>query len=161
MSARSRGYSLLEVMIAVAVVGVVSAVAFPRLDELSRRSHFNGATRRLVGTLRESRAMAIARQDVAGVRAEQVGIRVDSPTQYTQFMDPDTDSANDNDVVLRVVNVLTIDRAQGFRIVSPPGTVIRFRRDGSTTATTLDLADDYSVQTRTIRLTAGGQTSIN
>ena len=69
--------------------------------------------------------------------------------------------ANNNDVVLRVVNVLTIDRAQGFRIMSAVGTVIRFRRDGSTAATTLDLADDYSVQTRTIRLTAGGQTSIN
>lgn len=161
MSARSRGYSLLEVMVAVAVVGVVSAVAFPRLDELSRRSHFNGATRRFVGALRESRALAVARTDVAGVRAEQVGIRIDSPTQYTQFMDPDTDSTNDNDVVLRVVNVLVVDRAEGFRITAPPGTVIRFRRDGGTTATTIGLADDYSVQTRTVRLTAGGQTSIN
>lgn len=148
-------------MVAVAVIGVVSAVAFPRLDELSRRSHFNGATRRLVGTLRESRAMAIARQDVGGVRAEQVGIRIDSPTQYTQFMDPDTDTTNNNDVVLRVVNVVTVDRVQGFRMNAAPGTVIRFRRDGSTTAMTLGLSDDYSVQSRTIRLTAGGQTSIN
>lgn len=156
---KRRGFTLIEMLIVVAVVAVLSAIAYPRFDELSRRSRIDGATRALVGSLRESRAMAIARQEFGGVRARAVGIRIDSPTRYTQIFDGDTDDDNGNDTDLRVVD--NTARVPGLRITSPaPGTVIRFRRDGSTTAGSIVLADTDTSLTRTIRLTAGGQATL-
>lgn len=148
----------MEVLIVVGIVGILTGIAYPRVDELARRSRFDGASRRMVGALRESRAMAIARQSFAGSRAAAVGVRIDSATQYTQIYDVDTDAANNNDRAIRVADNAS---AAGFRITSPaPGTVIRFARDGSTTARSIVLTDSLSSLTRTIRLTSGGQTSM-
>lgn len=161
MSRARRGFTLVEVCVVVGMVGIMAGIAYPRLDEVMRRSNFDGAARKMVGALRESRAQAIARPDFAGTRAVVVGIRIDSATRYSQIYDTDTNETNNNDVVLRTVDTEVNHRAVGFRITAPAvGTVIRFRRDGSTTARDIVLSDSQTTLTRTIRLTAGGQASM-
>ncbi len=160
-AAARRGFTLIEVCVVVGIIAVVASIAYPRFDELRRRSNANAATRKLVGSLREARALAIARPDYNGTRAVVIGIRIDSATRYSQIYDTDTNETNNNDVVVRTVDLVANERAPGLTITAPTaGTVIRFRRDGSTTARSITLADSQSALRRTIRLTAGGQASM-
>ncbi len=45
MKRARRGFSMLEVLVVVAIVAIFSALAFPKISESIQRSRFNGAVR--------------------------------------------------------------------------------------------------------------------
>ncbi len=53
------GFTLMEVMISVVIIGVIASLAGPRLSKEITKIQFRGATRDLVSTLREARSRAI------------------------------------------------------------------------------------------------------
>lgn len=61
---RRNGFTLIELMIVVAIIGILSAVALPRFADLLRKSR-DGATRGNLGTLRS--AINVYYADMEGV----------------------------------------------------------------------------------------------
>lgn len=58
---RSRGFTLLEIMITVAIIGVMSALSFALLDGLRSRTSFGSEAGAVDGALRRARAEAYGR----------------------------------------------------------------------------------------------------
>ena len=65
--APSRGFSLLELFIAVAVLAILTAAAMPSVIELGRRMTITEHTNDLVGALTAAKSEAAKRGSVAGV----------------------------------------------------------------------------------------------
>lgn len=59
----SRGFTLIEMMISVVIIGVIATLAGPRLNKEITRIEFRGATQELVSTLREARSRAITEKE--------------------------------------------------------------------------------------------------
>jgi len=57
---RERGFSLLEILAATAIAGVLLAIGYPRLSTLLTASRLDGAVRALAADLQKSRLRAIA-----------------------------------------------------------------------------------------------------
>jgi prepilin-type N-terminal cleavage/methylation domain-containing protein len=57
---RTRGHSLIELVVAAAVVGIGAAIAFPRLTSLTAASRLESASRGLAIDLQKTRMRAIA-----------------------------------------------------------------------------------------------------
>lgn len=55
----SRGFTLMEMMISVVIIGVIATMAGPRLTKEITKIEFRGAARDLVSTLREARSLSI------------------------------------------------------------------------------------------------------
>lgn len=156
-----RGFSMLEVLVVVAIVAVFSALAFPKISESINRSRFNGAVRAGMGALNQARSLAISRSTVNGVVAEGAGIRVLSDTTYEIFIDPDDDDTNNNDVRSQLINLMTEDKEGLIRLIEPaPGTALRFRRDGSTQSARLTFEDRRAGLRRVVLVTAAGFSSM-
>ncbi|MFO0723747.1 MAG: type II secretion system protein [Myxococcota bacterium] len=158
---RRRGFTLLEVLTVVGIVGVASALAVPTLESALATSRLNGAARAVIGSLRQARAAAIARQDTGAFRVENAGIRVDTSTRYVVFLDPDDDPSNGNEQTLLTVNLA--DHAPDGHLhflVAAVGLSFRFARDGSTTAGKLTIEDSNTNQVRAILVSAAGFASL-
>jgi len=59
--ARSRGFSVVELMVAIVVVGILAATALPSFREIGRRMNVTSTTNDLVGALATARAEAAKR----------------------------------------------------------------------------------------------------
>ena len=77
---RSRGFTLIELMTVVAIIGVLSAVAITRYNETLRRAN-EGATRGNLGTVRS--ALRIYNADVEGYYPESLAFLAEG-TKYLQ-----------------------------------------------------------------------------
>jgi prepilin-type N-terminal cleavage/methylation domain-containing protein len=163
---RTHGFTLPEIMIAVGIAGMLAALAVPRFGDMVHRSRLNGTARSLAADLKQARSLAVTRRVLQpgtdGPRAVQAGLRIDGPTRYALFLDPDDDPTNLNEVDVQLVDLTSIDASGGLRIEAPaPGTQIRFDPDGSTTATELVLTSAAGGGSRHIELTGGGQTRVD
>jgi prepilin-type N-terminal cleavage/methylation domain-containing protein len=63
----ARGFTLLELMIIVAIIGILSALAFSNLQQSRRRSRLSSTALELLGTIQEARSEAIANGRDVGV----------------------------------------------------------------------------------------------
>jgi prepilin-type N-terminal cleavage/methylation domain-containing protein len=61
LPARARGFTLIEMMMAVAIVGVLAGMSAMALDRMKARGNFASATGDFIATLRTARAEAFAR----------------------------------------------------------------------------------------------------
>ncbi|MFQ5606707.1 MAG: Tfp pilus assembly protein FimT/FimU, partial [Candidatus Zixiibacteriota bacterium] len=88
--AGARGFTLMEMMISVVIIGVVATLAGPRLGKELTRIEFKGSTQDLISTLRQARSLAITEKT-----PHAVGI--DNATgAYTLFKEGAT-----NDIIVR------------------------------------------------------------
>lgn len=78
------GFTLMEVMISVVIIGVIASLAGPRLSKEITKIQFRGSARDLVSTLREARSRAITEK-------QEYAVAFDSNTgTYTLFQEGGT-----------------------------------------------------------------------
>lgn len=58
---RTPGFSLVEILAAIVVLGILISIAAPEITELTRRIELDGAAQQLVGDLERARSEAIKR----------------------------------------------------------------------------------------------------
>lgn len=159
---KRRGFTLIELMVVVAVIAVGAAIATPYFWGVVKRQRLSSATRFTVSELRRARSMAIARARFplrgTAERAESAGLRVASPTVLVLFADADTTTGNSNESDLSRFDLRNVEADGTIELVTPAaGEIIRFGRDGSTRGTEIVLRDTMTGQERAIEITAGGQ----
>ena len=166
---RRGGFTVPEMLVVVAILALMAGLAIPKLSEGMRRNKYDKLARNFVRDIRRTRALAATGRviemdtttNAAPVRARVAGIRIDSPTRYAIFLDPDTDDSNYNEVDIELIDLELEDPTGAMKIQSPaPGTQIRFLRTGSTHTTNIVFMDTETQKMRSITLTAGGQTRV-
>src|SRR5687768_8583950 len=106
---KSRGFTLLELMIVVAIVAVVAAIAIPSLTKNNSLADMRTSVRRMRGQLARARTLASTGKNenyagwLATDRTVQAGILITGPTSYQVFVDRDNVTDGD-EIVLKVVN---------------------------------------------------------
>ena len=93
--AKHRGYSLIELLVALAAIGLILAVTLPSLGEMNRRRELRAATAELRSIFREVRSRAIASGHNAAVKFSLA----DGEWQYAIFEDGDGDGVRNDDIV--------------------------------------------------------------
>ena len=61
MNNRQRGFSLIELLVVVALVGILAAIAFPSFTDWRRNMEYKSAARDIASILRDARQRAISR----------------------------------------------------------------------------------------------------
>ncbi len=129
-----RGFTLLELMVVIGIIGVVTAIAAPSFQEWRHHSSVNNAIMVLNGKLKQARSLAVA-------ESRDVKVRFDSPIQFTYDQGPKIGPNRcgpcKNEVILLEQFsphiVLTNDALGG---------VIKFKRTGGATNATVKLTID-------------------
>jgi type II secretion system protein H len=127
------GFSLIEVLVVVVILGIMAGVAGPAMSVMVRHNRVNRATAVITSDLQNAFAVA-ARQ------REPVRIQADSVTRSYQFVDRKTGA------VLRIRTFYGNSSEYGLnRLVFNPATFDVFPNGVSSAPLTVDLANgDYS-----------------
>jgi prepilin-type N-terminal cleavage/methylation domain-containing protein len=94
VSKRPSGYSLSELLVAVAILGILLSVALPRIHAYRRRAAVIAAADVLRGVFREVRSEAIARGRNVGVRFVNSG----TVWKYTLYVDANGNGVTNADI---------------------------------------------------------------
>lgn len=89
-SARSRGFTLIELMITVSVLAVLLAVAVPSFQTLIINMSLTSAANEVTAALQQARMEAIRRN-------RTVSFQLDTSRQWTVYVDVNADGAYDSD----------------------------------------------------------------
>lgn len=169
---RSKGFTLVEMMIVVAIVGVIALVAIPNFFAGTNQADMRAATRRLRGNIAKARTLAATGKNdnytgwAATDRTVEAGVQIDA-TGYRVFVDNDRIGGNGTEAVLEIVNFQDYgaeDAAPQLQIVQPaPGTQIRFQKNGTLTTQnnqTIIFRDTVSGMTMSVLVAFGGSTRV-
>lgn len=155
---------MMEMVVVVAVVGIVAAIAVPGLFRMSQRSALRASANTLVSALKLARTSAASgRASIPGWGANdrtlEAGVRFVSDTQYLVFVDRNRITDNDEGIV-RTFDL--VDDYPNFRLVGAPAE-IRFQRNGMLTQplnVDVLLRDQDTGHEYTVRATFGGRVEI-
>lgn len=95
----SRGFTIVELMTAVVIVGIAAAMAVPRMQKSYERMQFRAAVRDINSTLRLARSNAIASKTQFGVAFNTAPCTV---TLFKDKVNPASYSFDAGDSVIRV-----------------------------------------------------------
>jgi prepilin-type N-terminal cleavage/methylation domain-containing protein len=156
-----KGFTMIEMVVATALIGVVSAMAVPLFGRLQRTQQFRDTTRHLSSALLSAKSLAATGRRQAGWagtdRVTTAGVHVLSANSYVVFID--RDGVRDGDEII----VKTVILPNAMSIVSPAaGQEIRYRGNG-TVANPLNvtLLDTERNRRRTIVISGGGAVRID
>lgn len=161
-----RGFSLLEIVITVAIVALLAAVAYPFFTNSIEKGKLNDVTKRMLAHFTKARNLAASGQTDSswggGDRTITALVRIESATGYTVYIDRD-DVWDGDEVAVQVVDFTISDPGSDIRITAPaPLTVIRFRSNGTLTGGgQVDITLTDNNRTRNLRVTVGGLTKIS
>lgn len=159
-----RGFTVLELVVAVAILAVIAGLAVTAYTRLIERQRLSTATRRVAGVLRQLRSLAVSggRHPSLGMsEIRSAGIRLASPTRVVMFVDRDEDAGNGNDAAIGEVDLTEIDRQGLIEVAAPAGGQrFTFDREGTVNPGRIEVTDRGSGMTRAIELTAAGQVAI-
>jgi prepilin-type N-terminal cleavage/methylation domain-containing protein len=91
---RERGYSLMELLVVIATIGMILAVTLPSLGEVNRRREIRAASAELRSIFREVRSMAIAGGHNVAVKFSLE----EGEWQFGIFEDGDGDGVRNDDI---------------------------------------------------------------
>lgn len=137
-----RGYTLIEMLAAIAVMAILAGIAFPALGSMVAGNDLNTAQKNIIETLKKARGMAVSHSTIATVfinsaaRTLQLSVADNSLPPETITLRPRVKIAADS--------VLSFS-AQGILSVVSGGSTITLSAPGYTT-----------VATRTINITPAG-----
>lgn len=94
MSARSRGFSLIELLVVVAIIGMTVSVAAPAWMNMRRRNAVRAASSEIRSIFHLVRSRAVAKSRYAGVKFTRNG----AEWQYAIYDDGDGDGVRNDDI---------------------------------------------------------------
>ena len=112
MTIRARGFSLPELLTAVAILGLISLVSIPAFSSIHRRRAVRAAAGEMRGIFGVTRAQAIARSRNVAIKFSQIG----GEWQYATYVD-----GNGNGAVACRARAATRGRQHG---IGPTGLCI-------------------------------------
>lgn len=122
------GFTLIELMITVVIIGLVSAMAVPRFARAYERMTFRSANREISSTIRLARSMAISNKDVFGVHFnnESKVISLFKKDDTSTLLDTyeSTDSLIRADTVYGIFDMITTDLANNAISFRPNGSAV-------------------------------------
>ncbi|WP_312914436.1 GspH/FimT family pseudopilin [Stenotrophomonas sp.] len=150
----SSGFTLVELMVTIAVLAIIASIAAPAMQGLIRANRLTATTNELVTALQLARTEAVRRNAPVTVCASNDGLACASSTDWARWI------VLGRDVVSGADEVVRDSASSGDLQVSGPQAGIRFRPSGL-----LDAQQVMSVciptsnpgdNTRTVTLMAGG-----
>lgn len=161
--APSRGFSLLELFIAVAVLAILTAAAMPSVIELGRRMTITEHTNDLVGALTAAKSEAAKRGSVAGVGL--VGGSNNWSSGWQVYVDSDNDGQlTGTDTILGSYAALDDNYTVKTKVTNGASdALVLFSAQGSlaTPATQVDInvcrPDGQTAQSAWIHVSASGE----
>lgn len=153
---RVRGYTLVELMVVIIIIGVVSAAAFPSFREMTNANRLTGAANEMVASLQIARAEAIRRNARVVICPSVNGTACGGANwrRHISFVDANRDGAADNALVLRDTVIDAPNQVVGSAAITAANRIV-FRADGraraNVTADAAILAGKISVCMATTR----------
>lgn len=150
------GFNMLELLIAIGILGLITAIAVPSFQSISINSSLSTETNDLVSSLRHARSEAAKRGQNVTVCSANAGLTACSGAAdwSTGWLIVD-DAAN----VIRVREALDSDTATEMAIVGTVGSIVFNRNGFSTSARTIKICgrDDSAQRARGVIISVDGR----
>lgn len=148
-----KGFTLMELMIVIAIIGILSAVAFPMITATLPKYRIRAAARELVIDFKKAKIEAVKRnRNVLLQFTLETAGNPDAGGSYLFFVDEDGDGTfNAGDTSLK-----TVTMPRGIRLTAGPATAGYTNRGLPSNQTTVTLQTSDTTRTYNITRTSAG-----
>lgn len=134
---KDKGFTLLEMLVVVAIIGIVSAIAVPNMFSFAAGMRLRSASRDLYSNFQMTRIKAIRLNTRLAIRFTTSGYQVENCG-----VDNNCTATTDNTIV-KTVNMS--QEYPGVLIASKTNTLVEFNSEGTSTAGTTTLTNSKGI----------------